>query len=50
MHGEQLDRAIKKSTEISEGQPRLDPCTSLHSPPTIRHPARPDDSPVAFET
>ncbi len=39
MHGERLDRAIKKWTEISEGQPRLDPCAFIHSPPTIRLPA-----------
>ena len=38
MHGERLDRAIKKWTEISEGQRRLDPCAFCSDPPTIRLP------------
>jgi hypothetical protein len=41
MNGERLDRAIKKWTEISEGQPRLDPCAVVRIPPIRRLPARP---------
>ena len=40
MNGEQLECEIKKWTEISEGQLRLDPCALVRIPSTIRLSAR----------